>query len=210
MEKEIRSIDKETLETIKNRSAYKLPTNPSERGYKAQEIKDSFWKAQFDGEMSIMGQIIKLIERLNQILPQLLDNSQIVDNYTTSDSTLVASANQLVKLKALIDENKEIIESIGNELSDANSTIDIIDRNQSNQSILIQENATDIDALTAELNKVKNGSVAVSVKKADGTMGQITQDSNGYLWFEGKAFVFAGSGDSSSSGGSGGNINNQT
>lgn len=210
MEKEIRSIDKETLETIKNRSAYKLPTNPSERGYKAKEIKDSFWKAQFDGEMSIMGQIIKLIERLNQILPQLLDNSQIVDNYTTSDSTLVASANQLVELKALIDENKEIIESIGNELRDVNSTINIIDRNQSNQNTLIQQNSTNIDVLNAELNKVKNGSVAVSVKKADGTMGQITQDSNGYLWFEGKAFVFAGSGDSSSSGGSGGNINNQT
>lgn len=103
MDKTIENLSNETIETIKNRSAYKLPNNPSERGFKTEDIKGAFWRAEFDGEMSIMGQLKKIVDRLNQILPQTLDNTQIVDNCVTADASKVASANQLVVLKGLID-----------------------------------------------------------------------------------------------------------
>lgn len=176
MEKRIESISPQTIEAIKNRSAYKLPNNPSERGFKTEDIKGAFWRAEFDGEMSIMGQLKKIVDRLNEILPQTLDNTQIVDDLTTEDSSKVASANQLVVLKRLIDNfDYNNLKNLPN--IDGAYLYDNVSGKNTNGSITQK-------AISDEFDLLKNGNYPLAVKKNDGTMAQITEDRNGFLRVE--------------------------
>ena len=176
MEKRIESISPQTIEAIKNRSAYKLPNNPSERGFKTEDIKGAFWRAQFDGEMSIMGQLKKIVDRLNEILPQTLDNTQIVDDLTTADASKVASANQLVVLKRLIDNlDYNNLKNLPN--IDGAYLYDNVSGKNTNGGITQK-------AISDEFDLLKNGNYPLAVKKNDGTMAQITEDRNGFFRVE--------------------------
>lgn len=176
MDKTIENLSNETIETIKNRSAYKLPNNPSERGFKTEDIKGAFWRAEFDGEMSIMGQLKKIVDRLNQILPQTLDNTQIVDNCVTADPSKVASANQLVVLKGLIDsasnEMLDIKSNVDNQdltINSLGTQIDEVESSLSNITSTVQENAGNIESLNNEITNLTQ------------TSGLLYKDDNGVL-----------------------------
>jgi hypothetical protein len=180
MDKTIENLSNETIETIKNRSAYKLPNNPSERGFKTEDIKGAFWRAEFDGEMSIMGQLKKLINRLNEILPQTLDNTQIVDDCVTADDSKVASANQLVVLKGLIDTLQT---SSSQGISELTSLYEKLSTSSNTNSSNIYDIYTRINASDNDIAGIHNDIVQIntSIDNLSQASCLLSKDENGVL-----------------------------
>jgi hypothetical protein len=157
-----------------------LPNNPSERGFKTEDIKGAFWRAEFDGEMSIMGQLKKLINRLNEILPQTLDNTQIVDDCVTADDSKVASANQLVVLKGLIDTLQT---SSSQGISELTSLYEKLSTSSNTNSSNIYDIYTRINASDNDIAGIHNDIVQIntSIDNLSQASCLLSKDENGVL-----------------------------
>lgn len=61
----INSISSEMIESIKRKTAYNLPDNPSAQGMKAPDIKKAFYQSQTDSTNSILAALNEVIQQAN-------------------------------------------------------------------------------------------------------------------------------------------------
>ncbi len=70
MAKEIAKISQETKDAIRRKSAATLPDNPSEMGWKPNEIKKAFYTATTDKDNSVLAEIDRVVEETNAALAE--------------------------------------------------------------------------------------------------------------------------------------------
>lgn len=86
----IKKVDESTRQAIKNKSAFSLPTRPSEAGMKPDAIKRTFYQPIVDMTQSSLGEIDRVVEEtntaLNEISAEVLQNAK---KYSDSKDTEV-------------------------------------------------------------------------------------------------------------------------
>jgi len=61
----INKTRKETKEAIKRKSAFSLPTRPTEAGFKAADIKKAFYAPLLDDDNSFMAELDRIVDEIN-------------------------------------------------------------------------------------------------------------------------------------------------
>lgn len=64
----IQNISAETKSAIQRKSAYSLPNNPTDSGYKANDIRNAFYKPIIDAANSALTEIDRVVNELNGVL----------------------------------------------------------------------------------------------------------------------------------------------
>lgn len=76
----INKISQETMNAILRKSAYRLPDNPSEQGFKAADIKKAFYQFIDDSTASICAEVNRVVEEANT---DIANKDTLVDTHTT-------------------------------------------------------------------------------------------------------------------------------
>lgn len=66
----IKKVSAETKAAIRRKSAYTLPNNPTDSGYKADDIRRAFWQPIVDISQSAIAEVDRVVEEVNEILGQ--------------------------------------------------------------------------------------------------------------------------------------------
>ncbi len=145
----IENTSAQTLDRIKKKSAYGMPSNPSTRGWSADEIKGAFWRPLLDEKESIQAELERVINEINVCLVQLYEAletgtdldvealSQIINELRT----IATEAG--TKATAAAESARKAEESVKTELSAHN----VSEEAHSDLRLLLQE-------LTDRLNAV--------------------------------------------------------
>lgn len=64
----INKVSSETKSAIRRKSAYTLPNNPTDSGYKADDIRKAFWQPIVDISQSAVAEVDRVVEEINEIL----------------------------------------------------------------------------------------------------------------------------------------------
>ena len=64
----INNVSEATKTAIRNKSAYSLPNNPTDRGYTPAQIKEAIYKPVIDASNSIITEIDRVIDETNEAL----------------------------------------------------------------------------------------------------------------------------------------------
>ena len=67
----ISPISAQTREAIRQRTAYGLPNNPSERGMSAAQIKEAFWLPVTGEDTSVLAELDRVASEVNAALEQV-------------------------------------------------------------------------------------------------------------------------------------------
>ena len=78
MEK-IKKVTAEVKAAIKRKSAYTLPNNPTDSGYKANDIRKAFWQPIIDVTNSALGEVDRVVEEANVYLNELKNIDKIAE-----------------------------------------------------------------------------------------------------------------------------------
>lgn len=70
----VKNVSAETKNAIVRKSAQSLPTNPSERGYSAEEIKRRFYQPILDAANSALSEIDRVVNEFNNSMGQMEHN----------------------------------------------------------------------------------------------------------------------------------------
>ena len=62
----IQNISAETKSAIQRKSAYSLPNNPTDSGYKANDIRNAFYKPIIDAANSALTEIDRVVNELDR------------------------------------------------------------------------------------------------------------------------------------------------
>ena len=94
----IPKVSAESKDKIKRKSAWSLPNNPTEAGYKAQNIRDAFYKPIVDMSNSVLTEIDRVIDELNEALDIAVDKIQSVTEgvYTGAEFTYSKSGDNFI------------------------------------------------------------------------------------------------------------------
>lgn len=79
----INKISQETMNAILRKSAYRLPDNPSEQGFKAADIKKAFYQFIDDSTASICAEVNRVVEEANT---DIANKDTLVDTHTTDNN----------------------------------------------------------------------------------------------------------------------------
>lgn len=66
----IKKVSAETKAAIRRKSAYTLPNNPTDSGYKADDIRRAFWQPIVDISQSSIAEIDRVVDEVNEIIGQ--------------------------------------------------------------------------------------------------------------------------------------------
>lgn len=66
----IKKVSAETKAAIRRKSAYTLPNNPTDSGYKADDIRRAFWQPIVDMSQSAITEIDRVVDEVNEIIGQ--------------------------------------------------------------------------------------------------------------------------------------------
>lgn len=66
----IKKVSAETKAAIRRKSAYTLPNNPTDSGYKADDIRKAFWQPIVDISQSSIAEIDRVVDEVNEIIGQ--------------------------------------------------------------------------------------------------------------------------------------------
>lgn len=103
----IKKVDESTRQSIKNKSAFSLPTRPSEAGMKADSIKRTFYQPIVDMTQSALGEIDRVADEtnaaLNEISAEVLQNAKEYTDTKINNFQIFEIVNQL---PATGDKNK--------------------------------------------------------------------------------------------------------
>ncbi len=69
-EKRVTPVSEETRYAIKRKSAYALPSNPSERGMSAEEIKKAFYAPVTETANSVLSELDRVIQETNEVFEE--------------------------------------------------------------------------------------------------------------------------------------------
>lgn len=64
----INKVSSETKSAIRRKSAYTLPNNPTDSGYKADDIRRAFWQPIVDISQSAVAEVDRVVDEVNEIL----------------------------------------------------------------------------------------------------------------------------------------------
>jgi hypothetical protein len=64
----VQNVSQETKQAIQRKSAYSLPNNPSDSGYKANDIRNAFYKPIIDAANSALTEIDRVVNEVNAVL----------------------------------------------------------------------------------------------------------------------------------------------
>jgi len=64
----INKVSSETKSAIRRKSAYTLPNNPTDSGYKADDIRKAFWQPIVDISQSAVAEVDRVVDEVNEIL----------------------------------------------------------------------------------------------------------------------------------------------
>lgn len=66
----IKKVSAETKAAIRRKSAYTLPNNPTDSGYKADDIRRAFWQPIVDISQSAIAEVDRVVDEINEIIGQ--------------------------------------------------------------------------------------------------------------------------------------------
>ncbi len=79
----IQNITEELISSILRKSAYSLPNNPTEAGYKASDIRDALYKPIVDITNSALSEIDRVVNELNKIIPMIGSGIDYITSVTS-------------------------------------------------------------------------------------------------------------------------------
>lgn len=105
---DIEKVSVETKSIIKRKSAYSLPNNPTEAGYKADEIRKAFWQPIVETSGSVLAEIDRVVEEVNKRLGAARDLEKSIDDAREQLEAVALDASKAVKLEEQIGDQKQI------------------------------------------------------------------------------------------------------
>ena len=66
----IKKVSADTKAAIRRKSAYTLPNNPTDSGYKADDIRRAFWQPVVDISQSAIAEVDRVVDEINEIIGQ--------------------------------------------------------------------------------------------------------------------------------------------
>lgn len=94
----IKKIKEEVKSAIRRKSAYTLPNNPTDSGWKADDIRKAFWQPVLDGTNSALTEIDRVVEEVNVFLSHTatgLDNIEsVAGSYYHSSTGLIYTLSE--------------------------------------------------------------------------------------------------------------------
>lgn len=78
----IQKVKPEVKSAIQRKSAYSLPNNPSDAGYKADDIRRAFYKPIIDITNSALSEIDRVIDEINKVYGFLTENIDMISEVT--------------------------------------------------------------------------------------------------------------------------------
>ncbi len=82
----IKKVSADTKAAIRRKSAYTLPNNPTDSGYKADDIRRAFWQPVVDISQSAIAEVDRVVDEINEISPTSayeIDNVFYNKNYAS-------------------------------------------------------------------------------------------------------------------------------
>lgn len=76
----IKNVSAETKSAIRRKSAYTLPNNPTDSGYKADDIRRAFWQPIVDISQSSIAEIDRVVDEVNEIIGQTSTSYDTVES----------------------------------------------------------------------------------------------------------------------------------
>ena len=74
--KQVQAVSDSVKYAIRRKSAYSLPTNPSERGMTPDEIRRAFYAPITEATQSVLAELDRVVGETNEALQQLRENGE--------------------------------------------------------------------------------------------------------------------------------------
>ena len=107
--KEIEGVSEETRAKIKNLSAFSLPTNPSERGFTPEQIKQRFYMPIVGQAVSVLTELDRMIGDVNAVIDVL---GLLLAGESVGEGEEAKALEDLIRLSAQGASLKEYAEAI--------------------------------------------------------------------------------------------------
>ena len=118
----IKDITNAVRETIKRKSAYGLPRNPSEAGYSADEIRDALWKPVCDEGGSLLAELERVIREANEELSGRIEKIRF-DAETKSIVYTVGGEDISIGIEELLLAVNEAIEKNEGDIAELSEVV---------------------------------------------------------------------------------------
>lgn len=109
----INKVSSETKSAIRRKSAYTLPNNPTDSGYKADDIRKAFWQPIVDISQSAIAEVDRVVDEVNEILESTSAEYDTItgifgEYYHSSKGFVYSKDNDAFILKEFNGEETEI------------------------------------------------------------------------------------------------------
>lgn len=109
----INKVSSETKSAIRRKSAYTLPNNPTDSGYKADDIRKAFWQPIVDISQSAIAEVDRVVDEVNEILESTSAEYDTItgifgEYYHSSKGFVYSKDNDTFILKEFNGEETEI------------------------------------------------------------------------------------------------------
>lgn len=74
----VQNVSSDTKSAIKRKSAYSLPNNPTDSGYKADDIRKAFWQPVIDITQSAIHEIDRIVDEMNKIVGRFTASYDVI------------------------------------------------------------------------------------------------------------------------------------
>ncbi len=105
----INKVSNATKEALRNKSAFGLPNNPTDRGYTATQIKEAIYKPVIDTADSIVNEIDRVVEETNQAINAIETTGGFISKAVTIPADAWENGTATVSVSGVTANNSVLV-----------------------------------------------------------------------------------------------------